>query len=209
MGVSRRGICFAAGLACLLILASPSVAIQYTYDALNRLTAVVYDDGATITYGYDAAGNRLSRVVSVDYDADGIAFEGGGNTCSGGQAVGCEDNCPGIFNSDQADLDADALGNACDEDDDGDTLLDVYETDTGVYVSPSDTGTDPLSLDSDADGFDDGEEVAAGSDPNDAASTPGGSVSVPTLGALGRVLLLSLLVAAPSLFLQRRRRGEA
>src|SRR5579883_431841 len=38
--------------------------IQYSYDSLNRITAVVYPDGTTITYSYDAAGNRLSRIVS-------------------------------------------------------------------------------------------------------------------------------------------------
>lgn len=36
-------------------------ATQYTYDELNRLTKVVYDDGRSITYAYDAAGNLLSK----------------------------------------------------------------------------------------------------------------------------------------------------
>jgi uncharacterized protein RhaS with RHS repeats len=39
---------------------------KYTYDAMGRLTKVVYSDGhtitTTVTYTYDAAGNR--RVVS-------------------------------------------------------------------------------------------------------------------------------------------------
>ncbi|MBF0527473.1 MAG: RHS repeat protein [Deltaproteobacteria bacterium] len=30
-----------------------------TYDNLGRLTQVTYDDGSTITYTYDANGNRL------------------------------------------------------------------------------------------------------------------------------------------------------
>ena len=49
---------------------------------------------------------------------------------------------------------------------DGDGLMDVHETGTGIYVSPTDTGSDPQAADSDNDGIDDGSEVANGSDPN-------------------------------------------
>lgn len=35
----------------------------YSYDKLNRLTTVVEDDGTTVTYTYDDAGNRLSKTV--------------------------------------------------------------------------------------------------------------------------------------------------
>lgn len=38
---------------------SASAATQYTYDDLNRLTKVQYDDGRSITYTYDPAGNLL------------------------------------------------------------------------------------------------------------------------------------------------------
>jgi len=40
-----------------------SANIQYTYDTLNRLTQVHYDNGTIITYTYDAAGNRLTYQV--------------------------------------------------------------------------------------------------------------------------------------------------
>ncbi len=54
-----------------------------------------------------------------------------------------------------------------DLDTDGDGLLDWYETGTGVYVSPEDTGTSPTNRDSDGDDLDDGEEVLVRlSDPN-------------------------------------------
>src|SRR5437868_5019900 len=57
----------AIGLLWLSIVsAAHAVPISYSYDALNRLTSVVYPDGTTVTYTYDAAGNRLNRtVVSV------------------------------------------------------------------------------------------------------------------------------------------------
>jgi hypothetical protein len=44
-------------------------------------------------------------------------------------------------------------------DTDGDRLCNAYETDTGVYVSPTDTGTDPADADTDDDELSDGDEV--------------------------------------------------
>ncbi|MCH2074844.1 MAG: hypothetical protein MK130_08305, partial [Puniceicoccaceae bacterium] len=51
-------------------------------------------------------------------------------------------------------------------DSDGDGLDDSVETNTGVYLSPTDTGTDPNNADTDSDGFSDGDEVSNGTDPN-------------------------------------------
>ncbi len=55
----------AAGAVVVLALAGVAFAggVNYTYDALGRLATVVYDNGTTtttITYSYDAAGNRTS-----------------------------------------------------------------------------------------------------------------------------------------------------
>src|SRR5262249_28630297 len=104
------------GLAFVLGRAGSSPPIGYSYHPLDRLTQVTYDDGTVESYSYDAAGNRLSRVVSVDPDADGVRFAGGANVCRGGQSSGCEDNCTAVANPDQADFDGDASGNACDTD---------------------------------------------------------------------------------------------
>lgn len=80
-------------------------------------------------------------------------------------------------------------------DGDGDRLADQFETNTGVYVSPVNTGTDPTKADTDGDGLDDrhevfvtltnpvkkdtdgdghadGAEVGAGKDPLDPGSKP-------------------------------------
>ncbi len=38
--------------------------VSYTYDPLGRLVQVTYDNGSSIVYTYDAAGNRTSVVVS-------------------------------------------------------------------------------------------------------------------------------------------------
>ncbi|MGE5416831.1 MAG: Ig-like domain-containing protein [Acidobacteriota bacterium] len=60
-------------LALLLVL--PAAADIYTYDDLNRLTSVTYDDGSKITYTYDAAGNILSITnTGVTKPVTGIAL---------------------------------------------------------------------------------------------------------------------------------------
>ena len=107
---------------------------------------------------------RSERVASLvatptaDADGDGIFDE--------------LDNCPDDANAAQDDLDTNGLGNTCDLDDDGDVLLDVHETGTGIFVSETDTGTDPLLFDTDGDGVDDGTEVALGLDPNNPPAVP-------------------------------------
>lgn len=51
----------------LLATPAPILAEQvtHTYDNLNRLTRTDYGNGRAIEYTYDAAGNRLSQVVTV------------------------------------------------------------------------------------------------------------------------------------------------
>ena len=59
-----------------------------------------------------------------------------------------------------------------DLDDDNDGLLDVFETNTGSFLGPDNIGTNPLVVDTDADTWDDAEEVSCGTDPTNASNVP-------------------------------------
>lgn len=104
------------------------------------------------------------------------------------------------------DTDADGISYFLDKDRDGDGLENDVESGTGVFVSLGDTGTNPLDPDSDGDGFDDGEEVASGSDPNDPTSTPPSVAPVPSLSLFAVVAMgVSMLVLVYLLSKQTRR----
>jgi YD repeat-containing protein len=133
--------------------------VNYQYDALHRLTRVSYADGTQIAYSYDPAGNRTQKVVSLvvntDTDGDGIPDS--------------RDNCPAVPNPDQADLDADRLGDACDPDIDGDGVPnaeDAFPLDSREWV---DTDADGIGNNADPDDDNDGVLDADDLDPLDPA----------------------------------------
>lgn len=79
-----------------------------------------------------------------------------------------QDNCINVANSDQADFDADTLGDLCDEDDDNDGLPDTVETALGL--NPHDASDADGDLDND--GFSNRLEHLLGSDASNANSVP-------------------------------------
>jgi hypothetical protein len=95
------------------------------------------------------SADELTRLVNwphPDPDGDGVRLNA--------------DNCPTTANPDQADLDKDGIGDACDPDVDGDGLSDALE---------AALGTNPRSADTDGDGKPDGADACptvAGSQPN-------------------------------------------
>lgn len=167
---------------CLTWKSGTSMASPHVAGAASLLWAQLYpgQNPATCTASNGLPCNEVVRdILQNSADTTGalaqnfLAWSQHGrlniyNMLSDGDGDGVlspTDNCPDIANATQSNPDGDALGNECDTDDDNDFLLDIYETNTGVFVSPTDTGTDPLIADTDGDGVDDGIEVEAGTDP--------------------------------------------
>lgn len=71
-----------------LFAATQTFAQTYTYDSNNRLTKVVYDNGTTITYTFDALGNRTGKKVTgstaVRYTISVSVTPSGSGTVTGG-----------------------------------------------------------------------------------------------------------------------------
>lgn len=140
---------------------APGAMISYEYVAPADGTLVITWDSTQDgdTFHFYGMINELVAIPG-DSDADGMPdiYE---------QANGLNPN----LNDAAQDLDSDGLTNlkeyelgtkANDPDTDDDGLKDGVETDTGTYVSASDTGTDPLIADTDGDGLLDGVESNSG-----------------------------------------------
>ena len=72
-----RVVAGAIGQALLICSALPAMAAgpgsaNYTYDNAGRLRGVTYEDGTTVTYGLDAAGNRTVVTTALDTAAPSV-----------------------------------------------------------------------------------------------------------------------------------------
>lgn len=81
----KRRILSIMAILFLVSISIPALAgtVEYTYDELNRVKSVIYEDGTTIEYDYDEVGNRTIRQVysdtapSADFVADNTNVEVG------------------------------------------------------------------------------------------------------------------------------------
>ena len=133
--------------------------------ATNDLLSVAWSGTQLMAVGL--SGTILLSNAEIDVDGDGLsdAME---------TAIGTDPNL--------VDSDGDGLSdgvevfktitNPNNSDTDSDGLNDGVETNTGTFVSASDTGTNPNVTDTDGDGADDGTEVAYGTDPLNSLSMP-------------------------------------
>ncbi len=62
-------------------------------------------------YVYNPYGDSDADGINVDGDQSGVE---GDNPCAGGQTVNCDDNCPFVYNPDQADSNSNGIGDLCD-----------------------------------------------------------------------------------------------
>ena len=78
----------------------------------------------------DLDGDGIGDECDPDTDGDGIPDDGDGSgevgdfVCEPGETEDCDDNCPYVHNLDQADMDGDGIGDACEDDTDGEGILD-------------------------------------------------------------------------------------
>jgi len=123
--------------------------------------------GVSVAFNEDYLENQLAIQFQVADPVDGDDMDGDGIDNS-------LDNCVSVANGDQTNTDNDALGDACDSDDDGDGVpdeTDAFPLDATESVDTDNDGVgNNADTDDDGDGVSDQQEAIDGTDPLDAVS---------------------------------------
>jgi hypothetical protein len=122
-------------------------------ESIDAATAIAADPAELYSGMSDAEQAQLANFAN-DADSDGVRNGA--------------DNCPSVANADQADLDGDGQGDACDNDIDGDGLSNSTE---------GEIGTDPKKADTDGDGVHDKQDACPKKSGTDADGCPVASTS--------------------------------
>lgn len=113
---------------------------QFTFNkATGRYVRLEIFDIHQVTYAYLG---QLAQVAEIAFDATPAVADSDGDGI-----LDANDNCPNVYNPDQANFDDDALGNACDPDDDNDGIPDAQDNCQYDY--------NPQQYDTDKDGIGD------------------------------------------------------
>ena len=160
------------------VLDDAPLAVEREVETERLMSSIAVDPVTHRAYAFGNANSALGGDAAISViegpDPDGDAI---GSAC---------DNCPGDYNPDQADLDADGAGDVCDPNDDGDGCADVIDDEPtsvvqriGGFISEScnprsgwEYGT--TSVDSDGDG-----QLDCSDDDDDNDGSPDGSDPCP------------------------------
>ena len=100
----------------------------------------------------DGTGDACEEGCEGDLDCDEVPDDGDDsgdpddNPCEGGATEACDDNCPEVYNPDQADDDGNGVGDACQDDCPGDTDCDEVPDDGDDSGDPDDNPCEAGSL---------------------------------------------------------------
>lgn len=173
--------------------------IVYDYDDRNQVLSAVYQDGSTMTFSYDPAGNRTVNSVTPgsDTDGDGLSdylegLAGTGVDDQDSDDDGLQDGMEDTNRNGWKDAGETA---AVDPDTDSDGMDDGWETTYGLNPLGDDANGDK-----DGDGFTNLEEYQADTNPDDENSFP----ETPAVAALpwwgfGVAAFFIILAAVPLL----------
>jgi hypothetical protein len=131
------------------------------FNAMSSTPVAVDNAGGLSAYGTRGQTGNVYEWTETDYDGtNDLAFQD--RALRGGSVQDTEDFLRASYRNRSTPPVSDSFMGfrvATMADTDGDGVPDPFETGTGIYVSPTNTGASPTNPDSDGDGLTDGEEV--------------------------------------------------
>ncbi len=199
-------------------IARESIARAQSFFGVSVCRDLIDNDGDGLTDATDPGCLDAADNDEQDDDADGDGLPYGDEITIGSDPNNPDTDGDGVRDGVEVgnpasprDTDSDLTLDVFDIDDDGDDWATQFEdaNQNGNFEdddADNDGAPNYRDSDADGDGFNDGVEVAAGSDPLDPQSTPAGPPQVPALGPWGLPLLGLLLSGLGAIRARRARR---